>query len=416
MRNLAVACLFLLASDAWADPGHDLFTGQSEDMAGDADLAQLQRFPCHSCHGRDGMGGLEGGAPAIDWPSLSQPTAERPGYTPETFHQAIATGIDPSGRELSRLMPRYALDETEAEAVQLYLERLPEQQRRGVEPDRVRIGIAEIAGQERLSKAYREALEQALVQRLGGQQVYRRLVEVVGAKLGEAASEEVLAIVAAPADAVTAIARTGMPVLFPIGPLEGDEDRTIVRALSPTMRDVRSSLVTAITARDPQSVTIWAGAGDEAEAMAEALRFESAALKITVTRELNKGGTGDLVILGNLPPHNQAQWNRVWAGWGLLSSGAPLPAASESMAVIDTPALLKAALSESRHPLLIHAQFAGMALAEALKTAGRTLTRASLVAALDESMLLDIGLDYDTNPLSGTATVLIVPVRSMLDR
>jgi len=89
-------------------------------------------FACQNCHLRSGIGSYEGGVstPPItgaklllrqfwQFPNLTEAEREeagagqsklrRPAYTDETLAAAIRTGLDPVGRELNPVMPRYDL-------------------------------------------------------------------------------------------------------------------------------------------------------------------------------------------------------------------------------------------------------------------------------------------------------------------
>jgi hypothetical protein len=86
-------------------------------------------FSCISCHLRSGLGSFEGGVftPPTNGNKLFQPfltlykgtphhpkyfplPPRRPAYTEETLVKAIETGVDPNGRTLNDVMPRYLLD------------------------------------------------------------------------------------------------------------------------------------------------------------------------------------------------------------------------------------------------------------------------------------------------------------------
>lgn len=88
---------------------------------------------CVNCHRPSGLGSTEGRSyiPAITGDVLMQamspgkgPSATgvgRPAYTPTTWQNALRTGIDPGGRRLDVLMPRYDLSAEEARALLRYL-------------------------------------------------------------------------------------------------------------------------------------------------------------------------------------------------------------------------------------------------------------------------------------------------------
>lgn len=130
---------------------------------------------CVSCHRRSGYGLADGEmlTPAItganlfsereprradllqglyqevhsppSWASQRAPKV-RPAYTDETLERALRTGIDPSGRRLDPVMPRYALDPDSSGALIAYLRRLGSEQAFGVDAGSIRFATI-IAGQ-----------------------------------------------------------------------------------------------------------------------------------------------------------------------------------------------------------------------------------------------------------------------------
>jgi cytochrome c553 len=91
---------------------------------------------CAVCHRRSGLGGGEGqnnvrpiagrllfiSAPAQ--PSPYGVVEIRPAYTLDTLARALRDGVDPAGRELDALMPRYELAEEELRQLAAYLQLL----------------------------------------------------------------------------------------------------------------------------------------------------------------------------------------------------------------------------------------------------------------------------------------------------
>lgn len=108
---------------------------------------------CSTCHRRSGLGGFEGRivVPPITGEFLAKPHSTivqgfakaeqsfnrvtRTAYTPEALIRAIREGIDPSGRELNYLMPRYVLRDSEAQLIVDYLYGLSRRERVGVSED-----------------------------------------------------------------------------------------------------------------------------------------------------------------------------------------------------------------------------------------------------------------------------------------
>lgn len=397
----ALWLLLLLAAPAAAEEGRALFTGQA------GAEARLKRFPCHSCHGRDARGGVEGDVPAIDWPTLAAPAAGRPAYDEAAFHRAVTTGEAAGGRVMSRLMPRYPLDRAGTDALRAYLEEIGDLQRSGVEPYAVRIGVAALPDPA-LSAARLEAMRGALRARLGGEAVYGRRVALALVDPAGPAADAVLAVIAPPVEAAAALSARGVPSLAPVGALKGDEDTSIIRGLSASREAFLNALAAEIVARGDGPVAVLAA--DEAEEEAFALALSLADPDRALSRGA-AGGAGELVLLGAAPPPAGAWRGRVWIEWRNPALAAPPPAGAEMILALDIPRIFETARRTGAHPLLIHAEAAGVLLAEALKAAGRDLTRAGLLRALGAAALDDIGLDYARFPLSGTDAVAFLPLR-----
>lgn len=104
-----------------------------------ADVAmQGNDLACVRCHRRSGLGSSEGGVgiPPIAGPTLFMAqTASlvrdyrhgelsnitRPAYTLESLAVALRSGVNPAGRSLSPLMPRYEISDAEVAAIAAYL-------------------------------------------------------------------------------------------------------------------------------------------------------------------------------------------------------------------------------------------------------------------------------------------------------
>jgi hypothetical protein len=112
-------------------------------VGGDAPISGDQ-FSCVSCHRRSRLGSSEGGkqVPSLTATALFKPAemsttrgvlpkafkhtgSSRIPYTDETLAKAIREGVDPSGRKLDPLMPRYALDIDTIAALTAYLKTEP---------------------------------------------------------------------------------------------------------------------------------------------------------------------------------------------------------------------------------------------------------------------------------------------------
>ncbi len=113
--------------------------------AGEIDLSG-EKAACIACHRRSGMGSREGSVlispvtgpilfskPVPYWPSRPGRPAQkvaplrqfaRDAYDSTTLVRAMRDGTDPNGRRLDGLMPRYALNDADANALTAYLQQL----------------------------------------------------------------------------------------------------------------------------------------------------------------------------------------------------------------------------------------------------------------------------------------------------
>ncbi len=94
-------------------------------VAGDVPFLGTQ-FSCQSCHGRSGMGGIEGEyiVPPVAGQILylPSPQTKRPAYNRESLATVLRTGVDSTGRLLDPIMPRFNLTDNEIDALAVYME------------------------------------------------------------------------------------------------------------------------------------------------------------------------------------------------------------------------------------------------------------------------------------------------------
>ena len=142
------------------------------------------KFSCGQCHRKSGYGASEGGVYVLPitakslyeprelnraqnftklfkedqsklfWARMRSPRM-RPAYTDATLAHAIRTGIDPSGRDLHQLMPRYQIPDQDMRNVVAYLKQLSVAADPGVDESKFYFAVV-IAG--KVDKAKREAV------------------------------------------------------------------------------------------------------------------------------------------------------------------------------------------------------------------------------------------------------------------
>lgn len=125
-------------------------------------------FACVSCHLRSGLGSLDEGvfSPPVNGEKLYKPLQQRykgyeqkpkytlpqlrPAYTDETLMSAIRSGIDPAGRALNNVMPRYPFEDKDMVILISYLKSLSAQFSPGASDTTLRFAtvIAEDVRQE----------------------------------------------------------------------------------------------------------------------------------------------------------------------------------------------------------------------------------------------------------------------------
>jgi hypothetical protein len=113
-------------------------------------------FTCVSCHLRGGLGSVEGGVytPPTNAAKLYKPLYKsfkgveviaepplRPAYTEDSLAEVIGYGLDPEGRELNEVMPRYSLVDRDMKTLIAYLNTLSADFSPGVTPEAIRFAI-----------------------------------------------------------------------------------------------------------------------------------------------------------------------------------------------------------------------------------------------------------------------------------
>jgi len=129
----------------------------------DGIAVQGKQFACASCHRPSGFGSSEGlvASPPVTAKSLFRPLESnrnrgddfrelfqefggdrarlhdlkpRPAYTRESLERALRSGVDPAGRSLDPIMPRYQLEDSDVGALLAYLQTLGATPGAGVAP------------------------------------------------------------------------------------------------------------------------------------------------------------------------------------------------------------------------------------------------------------------------------------------
>jgi mono/diheme cytochrome c family protein len=151
-----IFALLLAVIAAPQDLGKRIYTtgtspaGTIRAAMGDGETVVASVVPCASCHGADGRGRAEGGAVPSDIRretltrpySVTSPSQRRHGpYDDRSLLRAITMGIDSAGNPLSNVMPRYQLARADAAALLAFLSTLGAQRDPGLTDDTVTIGV-----------------------------------------------------------------------------------------------------------------------------------------------------------------------------------------------------------------------------------------------------------------------------------
>ena len=432
MKFPALAGLLLLLGTAPAagqerpDIGGSLYNGIGQSIAtasvGGAAALPATRFPCRTCHGRDGAGGREGAAPPIRGSDLFRATSARPAYDAASLRDALEQGRTPDGRLLASLMPRYAMDDQTFAGISAYLARLDSLQRRGVHPRAITLAVAVPPDNAATARRYAEALQAALDELLGGQPIHGRKI-AVALLAGDSAAilagtEDAVAVVGlAPSTRldVTAFTDRQVPVLFPLFPLAGSEDTTIVRGLMADRQDALRAIADRLASDKATAVTVIdaPGCGDDAGSFAA--WFPGAGTRYTLSRlPLPAAHPRDVLLLcpdrrmARRILHDLPASSRIYGLAGELLSSAE---AGRHHLVLASPEASLVSGAGSGHIVDVHARTVARLLVSALTSAGRDLDRTSLVAAIGTVRDAEAQLDYASDARNGTATVSFIETK-----
>ncbi len=194
---LATACLPGLAApdgaaDSAVDAGARLYRegrqidgGALRGVRGNGIEVTGEAAACVGCHRPSGMGAVEGDVQirpitgrylfaegserhwAVMDPRVGkQLNEDRPVYTPELLVRALREGIGSDGRVLNTMMPRYALGEADAQALQAYLAQLSVRWGPGVGADTIHLATVIAPGVDAQRRAlFVQMMEAALRQK-----------------------------------------------------------------------------------------------------------------------------------------------------------------------------------------------------------------------------------------------------------
>lgn len=200
-------------------------------------------------------------APAA-WARLRK-LAERPAYSDATLARALRDGRDPTGRPLDPLMPRYALTLEDGQALVAFLRSLDDRAAAaatpGVEADRLRLGLLLPPGPH--GEAFAAAFETALGAAAPEGVLGRRLVPVRAVAAGSPG---------AAAGAVRNLLTEGPGVLALVSALSGQAETAAIdtaREARAPILSARAAPMTGEATASPLAFALLPGAAEEGAAL-----------------------------------------------------------------------------------------------------------------------------------------------------
>ncbi|MFP7571401.1 c-type cytochrome [Marivita sp. S2033] len=377
-----------------------------------SDTVPTSRFPCRSCHGRDGQGGTEGDAPAIDWTSLAQPVATRPGYDATSFARLLATGKTPSGQDVSRLMPRYALDEPTVQSLIAHLSALTAEQTAGIHPDRIVFGVPlanHDAGRgDLLIRALETALAEAMpANGLHGRRIAIRALQGDAASILEQAKTETIAVMSPPPSSGldrSLFTNAGVPVIFPIDAVSMTDDPALVQSFYASRERVLDLLLAKAVADGCDRIAVAATPKEE-----EA-EIRSRHTSQDMSDRISSEGSADCVLISGklVAPDVPASVERLYVASGDLGDLHTSLSSFRGTIIVGRHEAAALTLAAARQigSLDAHAMVISATLHDALANAGRDLTRASLISEIASMSKPDLGLAFSSTTPAASGNVV----------
>jgi hypothetical protein len=389
--------------------------------------------PCASCHGRDGRGRPERGIipPNITWPALSAPDAEsghqRAPYTETSVIRAITMGIGASGNRLDPIMPRFQLTSADAAALLAHLKRLGALPQPGLDDHALVLGTV-LGGSDAAVGPVLSAYLAEINQDGGlfGRQLELRTEQLAG---GEAPGRGIARLIKSDAifavlapdiagderEAVAAADTDGMPVIGPLTPSAQAAPRSrYVFYLNGGMQAEARALAGFATTLPGSPSIVDDGAPP----------WHAVAVAAAATLSAGPGDPGRIASPGPILwfANRAPGQNDLGAHPALLVPGALAAAALSHGAPAETwiafaagqPPVTQLTASHSPPADQCQALAAAKILIEALRRAGRDVTRERLVDALETLQDFHTGLippvSYSATRRIGSDGAWIVPL------
>jgi mono/diheme cytochrome c family protein len=401
-------------SSIWATP-----------VGGDRVAGSILR--CINCHGQDGRGQPEGGVvPSnITWDALTKPYdveradgSSHPAYTERLLQRAVTMGIDSAGSTLNSAMPRFELSTVDAADLIAYIKRLGHTIDPGLTADAVRLGVIlqPFSQTEKSVHRMRQSFLDyfARVNAQGG--VFGRRIELIFAELPENRLHRVAAvrdfvrnekIFAAMGDfrgteseLATVMQETGTPAIAVFAPFPDTSfpPNGYVFYLDGGVKDEIDALLSFASQHLPEKEVDTAIPSSEREGVPQAVNWIQ-------TRLAESGGRleGPFDLEFWLRPDLPADSKKVFLIPGSLanfeSDMHPAPNAQVFVAAGAATTWDRAAASAT-------------IVTESMKLAGRRLSRATLLRAMEQVQDDRTGLGYGPSRRVGSHSVRILKLDS----
>lgn len=436
-----VAAVVVLALAGWLATSSSALAGQLErgreiyltgkgvhaKVAGGATSITGNAVACKGCHGAGAAGGREGPTvfPAIDWQTLSSPSSQRPAYEATGFIAAIRHGKSTTGAALSNLMPKYEIDDYDAQALRVYLAAVRAEQVSGVDAGDIHFAVVTSDRFSAVGEVLKDSLNarfQAMNERFHGRSVSFELVVGPSQLDRLSGATAVVGSVSEDPGLYRAIAERNVPNLFPFSPFQGDEDSDLALGTEATTRQMVVALVEQIAAAGKPTL-LCPGSTEydkslAAMAVREAKRNELDLASLDAESCFAQSDK-DVLLFWSAPgqPDLTAS-KRTRRVYALLDQIAPMRdafhAAGYSLALANSRIdLMQKALRDGTPLVNAHAEVVAALLKEALVRAGRDVTRSQLTDALDDFALNQKDmpqLDFRRGRLNGGAKAEILSV------
>lgn len=386
----AVLSLAMPSGLTWAEPdrGREIYHGRATDagkaLIGTGNFAvPIAQASCDRCHGRDGRGRTEAGvrAPRIDGVALFAQGASRPAYDAASLRAALTSGIGLAGKPFHPSMPRFDMSPADHSALAEYLGRLAIDAKDGITSDAITLAIPYPPGRLTLAERVKKAADDVAT-RLGrphGRSIVFELIEwgaraPLGRRLIEVRPAAFVLSLMIDNSEVLSVSRARLlPLLMPMFSLEEGID----------VRDARSHM----PSREAQFRALSNAAGADAAIVADAsARRWIESRKLAEGRPILEAGQVTsthrklIVVGGKRPPPvdvNRADL-RIFA---LADDTIGWPKNwSEGRVIVSDPRLSSA---NGEADFDVSLRVGVELLVEGLLRAGRDLTTAGLIDAID---------------------------------